>query len=56
MALNHSQRRCHLIMAVNIDINYFEQVVGQFYPTELQFINTNSLDTEAPHLDKLIVL
>ena len=47
-----------LILIVNIHINllnidnpYFEQMVGQIYPTELQLNKANSSDTEAPFLD-----
>ena len=36
---------------LNIDNPYFEQMVGQIYPTELQFNKANSSDTEAPLLD-----
>ena len=36
---------------LNIDNPYFEQMVGQIYPTELQLNKANSLDTEAPFLD-----
>ena len=32
----------------NIDTPYFEQMVGQIYPTELQLNKANSSDTEAP--------
>ena len=35
---------------LNIDNPYFEQMVGQIYPTELQLNKANS-DTEAPFLD-----
>ena len=35
----------------NIDNPYFEQMVGQIYPTELQLNKVNSSDTEAPFLD-----
>ena len=31
----------------NFDHPYFEQMVGQVYPTELQLNKTNSSDTEA---------
>ena len=34
-----------------IDNPYFEQMVGQIYPTELQLNKANSSDTEAPFLD-----
>ena len=33
---------------LNIDNLYFEQMVGQIYPTKLQLNKTNSSDTEAP--------
>ena len=36
---------------LNIDNPYFEQMVGQIYPTELQSSKVNSSDTEAPLLD-----
>ena len=35
---------------LNIDNPYFEQMVGQIYPTELQLNKANSSDTEAPFL------
>ena len=35
----------------NIDNPYFEQMVGQIYPTELQSNEAYSSDTEAPFLD-----
>ena len=35
----------------NIDNPYFEQMVGQIYPTELQLNKANSSDTEASFLD-----
>ena len=31
---------------LNIDNPYFEQIVGQIYPTELQLNKANSSDTE----------
>ena len=34
-----------------IDNTYFEQMVGQIYPTKLQLSKGNSSDTEAPFLD-----
>ena len=34
-----------------IDNPYFEQMVDQIYPTELQLNKANSSDTEAPFLD-----
>ena len=36
---------------LNIDNPYFEQMVGQIYPTELQLSKANSSDTESPFLD-----
>ena len=36
---------------LNIDNPYFEEMVGQIYPTELQLNKENSSDTEAPFLD-----
>ena len=36
---------------LNIDYSYFEQMVGQIYPTELQLNKANSSDTKAPFLD-----
>ena len=36
---------------LNIDNPYFEQMVGQIYPTELQLNKANSSDSEAPFLD-----
>ena len=36
---------------LNIDIPYFEQMVGQIYPTELQLNKVNSSDNEALFLD-----
>ena len=41
----------HLDDLLNIDNPYFEQMVGQIYPTELQLNKANSSDTEAPFLD-----
>ena len=36
---------------LNIDYPYFEQMVCQIYPTELQLNMANSSDTEAQFLD-----
>ena len=36
---------------LKIDNPYFEQMVGQIYPTEFQLNTANSSDTEAPFLD-----
>ena len=35
----------------NIDNPYFEQMVSQIYPSELQLNKANSSDTDAPFLD-----
>ena len=48
-AFNSTSR--YLDDLLNIDIPYFEQMVGQIYPTELQLNKANSSDTEAPFLD-----
>ena len=48
-AFNSTSR--YLDYLLNIDNPYFEQMVGQIYPTELQFNKANSSDTEAPFLD-----
>ena len=47
---NHSTSR-YLDDLLNIDNPYFEQMVGQIYPTELQLNKANSSDTEPPFLD-----
>ena len=36
---------------LDVDNAYFEQMVSQIYPTELQLNKTNSFDTEAPFWD-----
>ena len=48
-AFNSASR--YLDDLLNIDNLYFEQMVGQIYPTELQLNKANSFDTEAPFLD-----
>ena len=48
-AFNSTSR--YLDDLLNIDNPYFEQVVGQIYPTEFQLNKANSSDTEAPFLD-----
>ena len=48
-AFNSTSR--YLDDLLNIDNPYFEQMVGQIYPTELQLNNVNSSDTQAPFLD-----
>ena len=49
VACNSTSR--YLDDLLNIDNPYFEQMVGQIYPTELQLKKANSSDTEAPFLD-----
>ena len=48
-AFNSTSR--YLDDLLNIDHPYFEQMVGQIYPTDLQLNKANSSDTEAPFLD-----
>ena len=48
-AFNSTSR--YLDDLLNIDNPYFEQMVGQIYPTKLQLNDRNSSDTEAPFLD-----
>ena len=48
-AFNSTSR--YLDDLLNIDNPYFEQMVGQIYPTELQLNKANSSETEAPFLD-----
>ena len=48
-AFNSTSR--YLDDLLNIDNPYFEQMVGEIYPTELQLNKANSSDTEAPILD-----
>ena len=48
-AFNSTSR--YLDDLLNIDNPYFEQMVGQIYPTELQLNKANYCDTEAPFLD-----
>ena len=45
-AFNSTSR--YLDDLLNIDNPYFEQMVSQIYPTELQLNKANSSDTEAP--------
>ena len=48
-AFNSTSR--YLDDLLNIDNPYFEQMVGQIYPTELQLNKVISTDTEVPFLD-----
>ena len=47
-AFNSTSR--YLEDLLNIDNPYFEQMLGQIYPTKLQLNKANSFDTEAPFL------
>ena len=47
--LNSTSR--YLDDLLNIDNPYFEQMVGQIYPAELQLNKANSSDREAPFFD-----
>ena len=48
-AFNSTSR--YLDDLLNINNPYFEQMVGQIYPTELQLNKANSSDTKASFLD-----
>ena len=48
--LRHSTSR-YLEDLLNIDNPYFEGMVNQIYPSELQLNKANTADTEAPFLD-----
>ena len=48
-AFNSTSR--YLDDLLNIDNPYFEGMVKQIYPTELQLNKANNIDTEAPFLD-----
>ena len=48
-AFNSTSR--YLDDLLNIDNPYFEPMIGQIYPTELQLNKANSSDTEAPFSD-----
>ena len=48
-AFNSTSR--YLDDLLNMDNPYFEQMVGQIYPTEFQFNKANASNTEAPFLD-----
>ena len=48
-AFNSTSR--YLDDLLNIDTPYFEGMVNQMYPSELQLNKANTSDTEAPFLD-----
>ena len=50
-AFNSTSRYFDDLLVLNIDNPYFEQMVGEIYPTELQLNKANSSDTEAPLVD-----
>ena len=51
-AFNSTSR--YLDDLLNIDNPYFEEMLGQIYPTELQLNKANSSDTEAPFLNLIL--
>ena len=53
-AFNSTSR--YLDDLLNIDNPYFEGMVNQIYPPELQLNKANISDTEAPFLDLLLLL
>ena len=48
-AFNSTSRYLDDLHVLNIDNPYFEQMVGQTYPTEVQLNKANSSDTESPY-------
>ena len=50
-AFNSTSRYLDGLLYIQFDNPYFEQMVGQIYPTELQLNKANSSDTEASFLD-----
>ena len=50
-AFNSTSRYMYLDDLSNIDNPYFEGMVNQIYPPELQLNKANTTDTEAPYLD-----
>ena len=53
-AFNSTSR--YLDDLLNIDNPYFEQMVGQIYPTELQLNKANSSDTETKFMINGMIL
>ena len=51
MLLNITSTSRYLDDLFNIDNPYFEQMVGQIYPTEFKLNKANSFDTESAILD-----
>ena len=50
-ALNSTSRYMYLDDLLNSDTTYFEDIVKQIYPSELQLNKANSSDTQVPFLD-----
>ena len=50
-SLNHDNQEAFTSMTLNIDNPYFEGMVNQIYPPELQLNKANISYTEAPFLD-----
>ena len=50
-AFSSTSRYLDDLLNIDNDNPYFEQMVGQIYPTELQLNKAYSSDTEAPFLD-----
>ena len=48
-AFNSTSRYLDDLLYINN--RYFEHMIGQIYPTELQLNKANSADTEAPFMD-----
>ena len=53
-AFNSTSR--YLDDLLNIDNTYFDGIVKQIYPSELQLKKANSSDTEAPFLDSHLTI
>ena len=51
--LNSTSR--YLDDLLNIDNTYFEKMISQIYPTQLQLNKANSSDTEAPFFGFILV-
>ena len=51
LSLSDNSTSRYLDDLLNIDNPYFEQMVGQIYPTELQLNKASSSNTEAPFLN-----
>ena len=56
MKLSNQSTSRYLDDLLNIDINYFDGMVKQTYPSELQLNKANSADTETPFLDLFLTI